>query len=123
MKYSPSEYAKYLLSLHFLPITEQKANIRKYAKMIEKNGDLKDWKKIVETYESIREKKADRKTAKVSYAGEINKEKIREHLKNFEVEFNENQSLIGGMQIQIGDLRIDNSITGRLVEIKSVLNK
>ena len=40
-----------------------------------------------------------------------------------EVEFEEDKNLKGGVRIQIGDLRIDNTIVGRLAEVKNILNK
>lgn len=122
MKYLSSEYAKYLLSLRELPPTEQKANIKKFAEMLNKNGDLKDWRKIMEIYESLREKSAKKKTATVSYFGDIRKTKIKDELKDYEVEFEEDKNLKGGIRIKIGDMRIDNSIAGRLVEVKRAFN-
>ncbi len=121
MKYAPAEYAKYLLSLHSETPKKQKEGVNSLVKLLEKNGDLRDWRKIEEVYESLREQSAVKKGAVVSYAGHIPKTEIKNHLKKYEVEFNENESLIGGMQIKIGDIRIDNSIAGRLAEIKRAL--
>ena len=123
MRYPAAEYAKYLLSLEEMPPALQKANIKKFADMLHKNGDLKDWQKIMEVYESLREKTAKKKTAIVSFSGDIHKTKIKEALANYEVEFEEDKNLKGGLRIRIGDLRIDNSIAGRLSEVKNILNK
>ncbi|HEY9584919.1 MAG TPA: F0F1 ATP synthase subunit delta [Candidatus Paceibacterota bacterium] len=123
MKYPAVEYAKYLLSLNESSPAEQKIGTKKLSEMLEKNGDLKDWKKIVEIYESLKEKGAKKKRAIVSYFGDIHKMKIKESLADYEVEFEEDKNLVGGVRIQIGDIRIDNSIAGRLEEIKKVLAK
>src|SRR3989344_988351 len=108
MRYPAVEYAKYILSLHERPPAEQKANLKKLALMLDKNGDLKDWQKITDVYESLREKSAKKKTAFVSYFGDIHKTKIKDELKDYEVEFEEDKNLKGGISIRIGDLRIDN---------------
>lgn len=123
MRYPAPEYAKYILSLHELPPSEQKANLKKFAEMLSKNGDLKDWQKISDIYESLKEKSAKKKTAVVSYWGDIHKTKIREELANYEVLFEEDKNLKGGISIRIGDLRIDNTVAGRLSEVKNILNK
>lgn len=123
MRYPASEYAKYLLCLKDLSKSEQEVSLKKLVAMLEKNGDLKDWKKIIEVYESVKEKTAEKKSALVSYLGDIHKTKIKEMLSAYEVEFEEDKSLKGGIRIQIGDLRIDNTIAGRLAEVKSILNK
>src|SRR3989344_4788035 len=123
MKYPAVEYAKYLLSLHESSPSEQKIGTKKLSEMLEKNGDLRDWKKIVEIYESLKEKGAVKKKATVSYFGDIHKTKIKDSLADYEVEFEEDKNLVGGVRIQIGDLRIDNTIAGRLVEVKKVLAK
>src|SRR3989338_6626052 len=123
MKYPAVEYAKYLISLHESSPAERKIGTKKLSEMLEKNGDLKDWKKIVEIYESLKENGAVKKRAIVSYFGDIHKMKIKESLADYEVEFEEDKNLVGGVRIQIGDIRIDNSIAGRLEEIKKVLAK
>jgi F0F1-type ATP synthase delta subunit len=123
MKYNPVEYAKYLLYLHSLAPNEQKQNIKKLVMLMSKNGDIRDWRKIEEIYESLKEKGGKKKKARVSYSGHISKLEIENDLKKYEVEFNEDKSLIGGIQIKIGDLRIDNSVAGRLAELKTILNK
>src|SRR3989344_3948169 len=89
-------------------------------------GDVADksvQEKIVEVYESLKEKGAVKKKATVSYFGDIHKTKIKDSLADYEVEFEEDKNLVGGIRIQIGDLRIDNTIAGRLVEVKKVLAK
>lgn len=122
MKYSSVTYAKYLFSLAELPPAEQKTAVKRLAEFLAKNGDLKDWQKIEQVYESLREKKAEKKTAIVSYFGDIHKTKIKDKLKDYAVEFEEDKDLKGGIRVNIGDIRIDNSIAGRLAEVKKALN-
>ncbi len=121
MKYSATEYAKYLVSLIDLPLPEQKSSLHKFAEVLHKNGDLKDWNKISEIYESLKEKSAKSKTAVVNYCGDIDKTKIESELKNYKIEFEEDKTLKGGVRIRIGDLRIDNSLAGRLADVKKAL--
>ena len=121
MRYQSVTYAKYLLSIAELPSAEQKIAVKKFAEFLGKNGDLKDWQKIEHVYGSLREKKAEKKTAIVHYFGDIHKTKIKDELKDYEVEFEEDKNLKGGIRINIGDIRIDNSIAGRLAEVKKAL--
>jgi F0F1-type ATP synthase delta subunit len=102
---------------------ENKDLIKKLVIFLEKTGDIKDWRKIIETYEFLLSKEMYGKTAIVKYSGDIDKEKIKEELKNFEVEFVEDKTLLGGISIKIGDEKIDSSIKARLEEIKKVLIK
>lgn len=122
MRHRPGEYAKFLMSLKE-DNPENKDLIKKLVIFLEKTGDIKDWRKIIETYEFLKSKEMYGKTAIVKYSGDIDKEKIKEELKNFEVEFVEDKTLLGGISIKIGDEKIDSSIKARLEEIKKVLIK
>ncbi|OHA17448.1 MAG: hypothetical protein A3H57_04930 [Candidatus Taylorbacteria bacterium RIFCSPLOWO2_02_FULL_43_11] len=121
MKYPVSEYAKYLLSLRKLPRDEQKESLNKFVKTLQKNGDIKEWQRIADVYESIDEKQSKTKKATIRYLGEISKAAIQSALPNYEIEFVEDRKTLGGITIRVGDLRIDNTITGRLAEVKRAL--
>jgi F0F1-type ATP synthase delta subunit len=122
MRYRPTDYAKFLISLEDGP-SDNKDILKKLALFLQKTGDIKDWRKILESYEFLHSKKIYGKTATVKYAGAIDKNKIKEELKNFEVDFVEDKNLLGGITIKIGDEKIDNSLRNRLEEIKKVLIK
>lgn len=122
MKYPASEYAKFLLSLKHEPDHARLQKIKKLATLLDKNGDIKDWRKIAETYSAMRAKADAGKTAKVTYSGQIDKEAVRKELSPLAVEFVEDSRLMGGARVEIGDTRHESTIAGRLADFKKQLN-
>ncbi len=120
MRYPAKEYAKFLISLEEKEID---GALKKLVAFLQKNGDIKEWRKIIEAYEFLYYQKTKGKKATISYCGEIDQSKIKDELKNFEVEFIEDKTLIGGISIKIGDEKIDSSLKNRLEEIKKILIK
>jgi F0F1-type ATP synthase delta subunit len=123
MKYPTADYAKYLISLRKLSPAEQKTSLKKFVDMLIKNGDIKDWQRIEDVYESLVEKITGKKRAVVTYAGPVQKPEIERALSGYDIQFVEDKSILGGVSIRIGDTRIDNTVSGRLNEVNKALSK
>lgn len=122
MRYQALEYGKFLMSLEESPDSSIDV-LKKFVAFLQKTGDIKDWRKILEAYEFLHTKKTAGKKATVRFKGEIDREKIKNDLKNFEIDFIEDKTLLGGISIKIGDEKIENSLRGRLEEIRKNLTK
>lgn len=83
MRYGALEYGKFLMSLE--NSNEASESLKKFVAFLQKNGDIKDWRKIEEAYEFLHNKKTRGKKALVKFKGDVDKEKIKSDLKNFEV--------------------------------------
>lgn len=122
MRYQALEYGKFLMSLE--ESSDSSIDVlKKFVAFLQKTGDIKDWRKILEAYEFLHTKKTASRKATVRFKGEIDREKIKNDLKNFEIDFIEDKTLLGGISIKIGDEKIENSLRGRLEEIRKNLTK
>ena len=121
MKYPASQYASYLIGLHKLGVGEQEIATKKFIAFLSKNGDLKDWNRIKDTYSVLKDKTASKKNVLIKHTGLIDKAGIEKSMSGYNVDFLEDKALRGGLEIRIGDIRIDNTIRGRLEEIKKTL--
>ena len=123
MKYPAAEYAKYLISLRNMTAPDQKAALKKFVATLHKNGDIKEWQRIEDVYESLLPKTTGKKKATVTYSGPVPKAEIEKALGGYDVEFAEDKKIMGGISIRLGDMRIDNTVSGRLAEVKKALTK
>lgn len=123
MRYSAHDYARAIIDLSETLNGEDKQSLpKRLAKSLEKNGSLSLYPQIVDAVQEIRVTRSGKKKIIVKFAGNIDKTKIKEDLGNSaEVEFIESPEIKGGVQIFIDDIRIDNSIKGRLDALKKVL--
>lgn len=123
MRYTPEQYCLALYELTADKNRAEKAVIaNKFVQTLIKNNGLQMLEKIKNFFPEIRRKKEGKKKVVVSSSGQIEKNKIKELFgEKAEIEFVENPSLKGGIKIEIDDLRIDNSVSKRLENIKKAL--
>ncbi|MBI2474751.1 MAG: F0F1 ATP synthase subunit delta [Candidatus Taylorbacteria bacterium] len=121
MRYPPPHYAKYLMSLRSLPAGEQRSSLKKLVEMLQKSGDIKEWQRILDIYESLVQKMAGKKKAVVTYSGTLERQGIEKALSNYDIVFVEDKTVLGGVSIRVGDTRIENTMRGRLAGVKRAL--
>lgn len=121
MKYSAYNYARALTQLTKSMASEDRKSLPlKFAKTLEKHNALSMMPQIIEAYKEVELGERGVEKITIKYANKIDREAFKKIFgEKIEIEFIETPSLIGGVQIFIRDMRIDNSITGRL----SALNK
>jgi F0F1-type ATP synthase delta subunit len=121
MKYSAYNYAKALIDLTKSESGDKKALISKFAKTLERHNSLSMMPEIINAYEEVLLQSRGVEKVTVKYAGKIDKDVFKKTFGDkIEIEFVETGSLIGGVQIFVRDIRIDNSIIGRLSALKKI---
>lgn len=121
MKYPASQYASYLISLRELGATEQASATKKFVAFLAKNGDLKDWNRIKDTYTALEGKTSAKRQVTVKYTGSIDRSGFEKAMNGYDVNFVEDKNVKGGVELRIGDTRIDNTVRGRLAEVSKTL--
>jgi F0F1-type ATP synthase delta subunit len=121
MKYSAYNYAKALIDLTKSESGDKKVLISKFAKTLERHNSLSMMPEIINAYEEVLLQSRGVEKVTVKYAGKIDKDVFKKTFGDkIEIEFVETGSLIGGVQIFVRDIRIDNSIIGRLSALKKI---
>ncbi|MFA6272960.1 MAG: F0F1 ATP synthase subunit delta [Candidatus Paceibacterota bacterium] len=123
MRYSPKQLATALYELLAEKPEAHKQTLVHFATYIQKIGAARMLSDIERHFENIRLQKENVIKVKISTA-EKNQPIFPEKIsgKKVELAWHTDQSLIAGAIIQIGDMRIDNSIKGRLENLKQVIS-
>lgn len=122
MFYSPRQYARALCDLTADRKDEKMVGtVKSFALFLEKNNALHLFREIEAAFrERVLEKEGLRE-ATVRAASEATAKKIKSKLENAETKIIIDQSLRGGASVTVGDIRVDNSVKSRLLEIRKVL--
>jgi F0F1-type ATP synthase delta subunit len=121
MKYPPQTYAKFMLNLANESSETRTQKIKRLVDLLYKSGDIKDWKHISEIYSAMKEKKDSRNKAIVRYAKKVDKKKLQNLLSPLIVEFVEDNSLVDGFRIEVGDKRYEDSLFAKWIDFKKQL--
>jgi len=123
MRHSPINYAKAMIELEQeATFKDQTELVLKFKKVLEKNNDLSLIKEIETVYKNLKIEARGKVVVIIEYFGQIDKEKIQQKFDTrAEISFIEKPELQGGIRINIGDLRIDNSLKQRLENLKKII--
>ena len=120
MKYSPRQYAR---ALHELVAEKhghgQKETVKTFAHFLQKNNALHLSREIYDAFERHSREVLKTHEVVVKVADEKTAKKIKSKLgASMDATITIDPKLVGGTMITIDDIRIDNSIKGRLLALK-----
>lgn len=130
MKYSSKQYAFALhQALSESRPQDQEKILDNFVKILKENGDLGRFEEIESQFLEISRIASGVKLAEIASARELTKPeeaKIVQELNEYiggkvEIKKKVDQSLIGGVVIRVGDERIDGSVKGNLMDLKTKL--
>lgn len=126
MKYTPTQYAETLYELLERETDEKNTyrTIQQFVSILKKQRALSSWKQVVQAFERIYYSRKNIIQAHITLARGHLPELVAQSLpKNTEISVSHDISLVGGIQIQIGDTLIDNSVRARVEKLKEALQK
>jgi F0F1-type ATP synthase delta subunit len=122
MRYSPKQYAEALYDLIKESPHQKSKIIKEFAESLHLNNDLKHADEIYRQFEKI----ADEKEGIIR--GDIHSAKAEVHHLPHEfnglklkTEIHKDPKTLGGIKIKIGDTLVDNTISHRLKQLKTVI--
>lgn len=116
MRYSPTQYAEALFDLaeEAVPAKRREA-VREFLSAVMKNNALGLLPEIIREFEAISDRKAKIHQVTISTPERVSAEGVAKkiHFKS-KVTALRDVRLLGGAVVEVDDLRIDNSVAGRL---------
>ena len=130
MRYTHTQYAQALYeSFQDTKPKDHDTIIENFVKVLQKNGDLSEYEKIIAVYEEYDRQQRGIKEVEVTTTGEVKLNKgILDELnvvvgKNTEIKHKVDNNLIGGVVIKVDDTLIDGSVRNHLNNLHDTLTE
>lgn len=125
MRYTPAQYAEVLTDLiaEASP-TKRRETIREFLSAVTKNNALGLLPEIIRGFEALSDRRAKIHQVTISTPERVSTENVARKIHfNSKVTALRDVRLLGGAVVEVDDLRIDNSIAGRLGRAREAFTK
>lgn len=123
MRYTPTQYAHALRDLaREAPLAKRRGMVREFLAAVAKNGSLSLLPEIAREYEALLDREKKLRHVTVRAPERLSEGSVARKLRfKAKVKSVRDVRLLGGAVIEVGDLRVDNSVARRLGRIRSAL--
>jgi F-type H+-transporting ATPase subunit delta len=130
MRFSLQQYAAALYeSLHEVSSNDHDKVIANFIEILKSNGDLREYEKIIDTFEAYDREQKGIKQVELTTAHPVEANRTIIHElnqivgKDIELKQKVDERLIGGVVVKVDDTMIDGSVKGQLNKLKKNLTQ